>query len=318
MSDIPRENDLQLYTDTVDEDCDGMRIDRWIAEAFPDFSRNYIQKLISDSKVTLEDRTITKNSAKVSTGQTVSMYVPHNVIPDIEPKDIPLDILYEDDDVIVVNKPKGMVVHPAAGHMDDTLVNALLYHCKDSLSGINGFMRPGIVHRIDRDTTGSLIVCKNDNAHRNIAAQLKEHSIKREYRAIVCGLIDEDELTVRAYIGRDPADRKRMAVKDDMHGKEAVTHVQVLNRYDHFTEVSCRLETGRTHQIRVHMNHIHHPVLGDPLYGHDLGLKAPMKLDGQCLHAYLLGFIHPVTGEYMEFKAPLPDYYTTLQNILNK
>ncbi|MCR5595006.1 MAG: RluA family pseudouridine synthase [Lachnospiraceae bacterium] len=305
----------KVYKDIVDDECDGLRIDKWVADTFPDFSRSYIQKLISDGNIHADDLTVNKNSYKVSSGQHITMLVPESEIPDIIPWDHPLDILYEDDDLIVVNKPKGMVVHPSAGHMDDTLVNALLYHCKDSLSGINGFMRPGIVHRIDKDTTGSLIICKNDKAHISIADQLKEHSIKREYRAICCGVIDTDEITVSGFIGRDPHDRKRQAVCDDMHGKKAVTHIKVLNRFDHFTEVACVLETGRTHQIRVHTDHIHHPVLGDPLYGHDLGLKAPMKLDGQCLHAYIIGFIHPTTGEYMEFKAPLPDYYDKLMNI---
>ena len=289
----------ELYEDIVDEESDDLRIDKWIADTFPDFSRNYIQKLIGDGQVCVDGTTASKNSVKVKAGQRITMRIPAGIIPDIVPWDHPLDILYEDDDVIVVNKPKGMVVHPAAGHMDDTLVNALLYHCKDSLSGINGMMRPGIVHRIDRDTTGSLIVCKNDHAHQIIAGQLKLHSIRREYRAIVCGVIAEDELTVSEYIGRDPRDRKRMAVTDLAHGKRAVTHIRVLDRFEHFTEVACTLETGRTHQIRVHMDHIHHPVLGDPLYGHDLGLKAPMKLEGQCLHAHIIGFEHPSTHEYM-------------------
>ncbi len=306
----------ELYEEIVDEENDDLRIDKWIAETFPDFSRNYIQKLIGDGQVSVDGITASKNSVKVKVGQRIVMSIPSGVIPDIVPWDHPLDILYEDGDVIVVNKPKGMVVHPAAGHMDDTLVNALLYHCKDSLSGINGTMRPGIVHRIDRDTTGSLIICKNDHAHQIIAEQLKCHSISREYRAIVCGVIAEDELTVSEYIGRDPRDRKRMAVTDSVHGKRAVTHVRVLDRFDHFTEVACTLETGRTHQIRVHMDHIHHPVLGDPLYGHDLGLKSPMKLEGQCLHAYILGFEHPTTHEYIEFKAPVPEYYEKLLTVL--
>ncbi len=313
---MPLSESFETYEEYVDEESDDLRIDKWVAGTFPDFSRSYIQKLLGDGRISIDDKVVNKNSVKVHTEQHIVMTVPAGVLPDIVPWDHPLDILYEDDDVLIVNKPKGMVVHPAAGHMDDTLVNALLFHCRDSLSGINGFMRPGIVHRIDRDTTGSLIICKNDHAHRIIAEQLKEHSIRREYRAIVCGELKEDELTVSGYIGRDPRDRKRQAVTDAAHGKKAVTHVKVLGRYGHFTEVACTLETGRTHQIRVHMDHIHHPVLGDPLYGHDLGLKAPVRLEGQCLHAYIIGFIHPTTGEYMEFKAPLPEYYQKLLKIL--
>lgn len=313
---MSQSDSVEIYEEIVDEEYDDLRIDKWIAETFPDFSRSYIQKLIGDGQVSADSKAVTKSSYKIKAGMSISMKVPEGTIPDIVPWDHPLDILYEDDDLIIVNKPKGMVVHPAAGHMDDTLVNALLFHCKDSLSGINGLMRPGIVHRIDRDTTGSLIICKNDLAHREIAAQLKEHSIRREYRAIVCGNIAEEELTISGYIGRDPRDRKRQAITDAAHGKSAVTHVHVLNRFEHFTEVACTLETGRTHQIRVHMDHIHHPVLGDPLYGHDLGLKAPMKLEGQCLHAHIIGFIHPTTGEYMEFEAPLPEYYQKLISVL--
>ena len=306
----------KIFTQTVDDDCPDIRLDKWISETFPDFSRNYVQKLIGDQKVSVDDKIIDKNSYKVSSGQKISMEIPESVLPEITPWDHPLDILYEDDDLIIVNKPKGMVVHPAAGHFDDTLVNALLFHCKDSLSGINGYMRPGIVHRIDKDTTGSLIICKNDRAHNNIAAQIKDHSVKREYRAIACGIIKEDNLTVTGYIGRNPNDRKKQAVTDALHGKEAVTHIEVLERFKNHTYVACKLETGRTHQIRVHLDHIHHPVLGDPLYGNDLGLKSPMKLDGQCLHAYKIGFIHPTTGKYMEFDAPLPDYFNRLLGVL--
>ena len=309
-------NDDKVFFDIVDDEDDGERLDKWIANIHPGYSRNYLQALISDGKVTIDGKVITKNSYRIVAGTSIEMTIPESEIPDIEPWDHPLDIIYEDDDIIIVNKPKNMVVHPAPGHYNDTLVNALVYYCNDTLSGINGVIRPGIVHRIDKDTTGSLIVCKNDKAHAAIAGQLKVHSIKRTYRAIVCGVIDQDELTVSGFIGRDPRDRMKFTVTDDMHGKSAITHVKVLNRFKNHTEVECRLETGRTHQIRVHMDHIRHPVLGDPLYGHDLGMKPPMKLEGQCLHAYIIGFEHPSTGEYMEFSAPLPEYYEKLLTII--
>lgn len=306
-----------IFSDIVDDEDDGKRLDKWISDNHPGYSRNYIQSLISGQKVTIDDKIITKNSYRIVSGTSVRILIPENEIPDITPWDHPLDIIYEDDDILIVNKPKGMVVHPAPGHFNDTLVNALVFHCKDSLSGINGVYRPGIVHRIDKDTTGSLVVCKNNHAHNSLARQLKEHSIKRSYRAILCGVIDDDDITVDSNIGRDVHDRMRFAVTDDEHGKEAVTHIHVLNRFKNFTEVDCRLETGRTHQIRVHSNHIHHPVLGDPLYGSNLGLKPPMTLEGQCLHAQILGFVHPTTGKYMEFEAPLPEYYNKLTGILN-
>ena len=227
---------------------------------------------------------------------------------DIEAQEMDLDIVYEDEDVILINKPKGMVVHPAPGHTSDTLVNGLLYHCKDQLSGINGVARPGIVHRIDRDTTGILIVCKNDMSHNHIAAQLKEHSITRKYRALVHGNIKTDKGTVEGPIGRHPVDRKKMAI-NERNGKPAVTHYTVLERFGNYTFIECQLETGRTHQIRVHMSSIGHPLVGDEVYG---PVKCPFKLQGQCLHAMVLGFVHPKTGEYMEFSADLPDYFETL------
>ena len=231
----------------------------------------------------------------------------------VEPENIPLDILYEDEDVLVINKPKGMVVHPAAGHSGGTLVNAVLYHCGENLSGINGVQRPGIVHRIDQNTTGSLVVCKNDKAHQSLAKQLKEHSITRVYLAFVYGNIREEEGTVDAPVGRHPYDRKKMAVNRE-HGKEAVTHYRVLERYGDFTLISCRLETGRTHQIRVHMASIGHPLLGDDVYGPS---RCPFRLEGQTLHAETLGFIHPSTGAYMEFHAPLPEYFQKLMKQLS-
>ena len=238
--------------------------------------------------------------------------VPEAVEPEILAENIPLDILYEDRDVILVNKPKGMVVHPAAGHYTGTLVNALMYHCREDLSGINGVLRPGIVHRIDMDTTGVLIACKNDQAHNSIAAQLKEHSITRRYQAIVHGVVKEDEGVVDAPIGRHPQDRKKMCI-NHQNGKSAVTHYRVLKRFSGFTHIECRLETGRTHQIRVHMASLGHPLLGDQVYG---PARCPYKLQGQTLHAGILGFIHPTTGAYMEFTAPLPEYFKHLLEVL--
>ena len=234
--------------------------------------------------------------------------------PNIVPENLPIDILYEDEDILIVNKPKGMVVHPSAGHYSGTLVNALMYHCKDQLSGINGIMRPGIVHRIDMDTTGSLLVCKNDFAHQDLAEQLKEHSIRRIYHAIVYGVIKEDEETIDAPIGRHPIDRKKMSV-NYKNGKHAVTHYKVIQRFKNYTYIECQLETGRTHQIRVHMTHIHHPLVGDAVYG---PAKCPFKLQGQTLHAKTLGIVHPRTKEYIEVDAPLPDYFVSLLNKLKQ
>ena len=288
---------------TVDEDSEGLRLDKYISDMTgPLLSRSFLQKIIKNNEVFVNSSP-KKPSYKVALGDDVYFTVPDAKNCNITPEDIPLDILYEDDDVIVVNKPKGMVVHPAAGHFEHTLVNALMYHCGDSLSGINGVMRPGIVHRIDMNTTGSIIACKNDNAHIKIAAQLKEHSINRTYIAIVCGNIREDELTINAPLGRSSKDRKKMAVVQG--GKNAITHVFVRQRFGAYTLVECKLETGRTHQIRVHMASINHPILGDDIYG-----KASnrFKTDGQALHAYKLGFVHPTSGEYIETVAPIPDY----------
>lgn len=288
---------------TVDEDSEGLRLDKYISDMTgPLLSRSFLQKIIKNNEVYVNNIP-KKASYKVFSGDEVSFTVLDAETCSIVPEDIPLDILYEDDDVIVVNKPKGMVVHPAAGHFEHTLVNALMYHCGDSLSGINGVMRPGIVHRIDMNTTGSIIACKNDNAHIKISAQLKEHSINRTYIAIVCGNIREDELTINAPLGRSSKDRKKMAVVQG--GKNAITHVFVRQRFGAYTLVECKLETGRTHQIRVHMASINHPILGDDIYG-----KASnrFKTDGQALHAYKLGFVHPTSGEYIETVAPIPDY----------
>ena len=291
----------------VTPDFDGKRIDQCLAASFSDCSRSFLQKLLKDGKVSINGKT-QKASSKVAAGDAVLVLLPEPEELNVEPENIPLDILYEDDDLLVVNKPKGMVVHPAAGHSSGTLVNALMYHCKDSLSGINGVLRPGIVHRIDMDTTGSLIVCKTDMAHKVIAAQLKEHSIHRCYRAIVHGVIKEDSGVIDAPIGRNPTDRKKMAI-NEQNGKRAVTHFKVLKRFRQFTYIECELETGRTHQIRVHMASLQHPLLGDSVYG---PAKSPYKLQGQTLHAMTIGFIHPSTGEYMEFSAPLPAYFEEL------
>lgn len=273
-----------------------------------DYSRSFLQKQFKEGNITVNGKPA-KASLKVGEEDEIVVFLPENQEPDIEPENIPLDILYEDDQLLVVNKPKGMVVHPSAGHYSGTLVNALMYHCRDNLSGINGVLRPGIVHRIDMDTTGSLVVCKTDTAHQSLAEQLKVHSITRRYRAIVHGNIKEDTGTVEGSIGRHPVERKKMAV-NVRGGKEAVTHFKVLERFGSYTYVECQLETGRTHQIRVHMSSIGHPLLGDALYGPK---KCPFpSLQGQTLHAMVLGFQHPVSGEYMEFTAPLPEYFEKL------
>ena len=295
------------------EDGNAERIDRYLAERCPDFSRSYLQKLLKEQAVSVNGKAV-KANYKVQSRDRIILEIPEAEKADILPEDIPLDILYEDDYLLVVNKPKGMVVHPSAGHMEGTLVNAVMAHCGDHLSGINGVLRPGIVHRIDKDTTGALLVCKDDAVHRDLAEQLKEHSIKRRYRAVVWGNLKEDQGTVEGPIGRHPIDRKKMAV-NYKNGKDAVTHYQVLERFGQNTYIECRLETGRTHQIRVHMASIGHPLLGDSVYGPS---KNPWKLQGQTLHAMVLGFRHPVTGEYMEFTAPLPEYFSELLDKLRK
>lgn len=295
----------------ITEDMEDERIDKCVSMLVDSLSRSFIQKLIKDGSVLVNEKPV-KGSYKVKTDDEVVFTLPKSVEPDILPEDIPLDILYEDEDVIVVNKPKGMVVHPAAGHYSGTLVNALMYHCGESLSGINGVMRPGIVHRIDRDTTGSIIACKNDKAHKCIAQQLKEHSVTRRYHAICCGVLKDDEYVINKTIGRHPTDRKKMAA-DVRCGKNAVTHVKVLKRFEKYTYIECVLETGRTHQIRVHLASMGHPILGDQIYGN---VKSPFKLDGQTLHAKILGFMHPSTGEYIETDAPLPEYFEHLLEIL--
>ncbi len=298
----------------VEEEYEGERLDKYLSAVMEDLSRSYIQKLWKQNAVTLNGKAV-KASTRLAAGDVVWLQIPEATVPEILPEKMDLDIVYEDSDVILVNKPKGMVVHPAPGHYTGTLVNGLMEHCTD-LSGINGSLRPGIVHRIDMDTTGILIACKNDRAHNCIAAQLKEHSITREYRALVYGNIKEDSGTVDKPIGRNPSDRKKMAIVPD--GRHAVTHYRVLERFGDCTWIACRLETGRTHQIRVHMTSIGHPLVGDQVYGPASGKLAGIGvagLQGQCLHAGLLGFVHPSTGAYMEFEAPLPAY---LENMLEK
>ncbi len=295
----------------ITPEMEGERIDKCISNYLESLSRSYIQKIIKDGKAYVNDAVV-KANYKVKVDDKVQFEIPDCEEPDIPPQDIPLDILYEDKDILIVNKPKDMVVHPAPGHYEGTLVNAIMFHCKDELSGINGVLRPGIVHRIDKDTTGSIIICKNDEAHRKIAQQLKEHSITRKCRAIVYGRIMEEEGTVNAPIGRHPTDRKKMAI-NEKNGKPAVTHYKVLERFDKYTYIECQLETGRTHQIRVHMTSIGHPLLGDEVYGN---AKCPFKLEGQTLHAMTIGFIHPTTGEYVEYEAPLPEYFEHLLQIL--
>ena len=290
---------------------DDERLDKWMSSALTDLSRSYIQKCIKDNQVLVNGKP-QKSSYRLRVDDEIVFHIPKAMEPAIEAEDIPLSILYEDKDLLIVDKPKGMVVHPAPGHYNGTLVNAVMYHCRNNLSGINGVLRPGIVHRIDRDTTGSLIICKNDHAHNNIAVQLKEHTITRKYRAIVHGVIDVEEGTINAPIGRDPKDRKKMAI-NEQNGKTAITHYKVLRRFQEYTYIECQLETGRTHQIRVHMTSIGHPLLGDEIYGQR---KSPYHLCGQTLHAMVIGFKHPSSGEYLEITAPLPEYFEHLLCIL--
>ena len=305
---------MQKIILNVDED-NGIRIDKYLSDNLDQgkYSRSYIQKLIKDGNIIVNEKQA-KNNYKTSAEDRIEVIIPDSEVLDVIAEDIALDIIYEDDDFLIVNKPKGMVVHPSAGHYTGTLVNALLHHCKDHLSEINGVLRPGIVHRIDMNTTGSLIVCKNNNSHNIIAEQLASHDIKRIYRGIVHGVVKEDQGTINAPIGRHKADRKKMAIVPD--GKPAVTHYKVLERYSNYSYCEFTLETGRTHQIRVHMASIHHPLLGDDVYG---PAKCPIKgLEGQSLHAMTIGFKHPTNGHYMEFEAPLPDYFIELLNKINR
>lgn len=285
-------------------DREGERCDQFLSRQLPEFSRSAAQRLLEEGAVTLRGVRVKKNY-KTAPGDELVLVLPDPVEADVLPQDIPLDVAYEDDDVIVVNKAVGMVVHPAAGHPDGTLVNALLYHCGESLSGINGELRPGIVHRIDRDTSGLIIAAKSDFAHLALAGQLQDHSLYREYEAVAVGGFQEDAGTVSAPIGRHYSDRKKMAV-DRLRGREAITHWTVLERFSGYTHLQCRLETGRTHQIRVHLASIGHPLLGDTVYG----AKKPYPgLAGQCLHAKRLSFVHPRTGERVTVECPLPEYF---------
>ena len=304
---------MQEFHFLISEEYENERLDKSLSDLTDDtVSRSYLQKLIKEKQVYVNEKE-QKASYRLKTGDNVSFVIPDQVQPDIIPEKMELDILYEDMDVIVVNKPKDMVVHPAAGHFSHTLVNGLMYHCKDSLSGINGVLRPGIVHRIDKDTTGSIIACKNDNAHIKIAEQLKEHSITRKYRAICYGVVKEEHGTIDAPIGRDEKDRKKMSI--NQNGKHAVTHYKVLERFKEYTYIECQLETGRTHQIRVHMASIGHPLLGDEVYS---SRKWPFTTNGQTLHAYILGFVHPVSNAYIETVAPIPEYFNKILDKLRK
>ena len=298
---------METYNIEADENWTDKRVDKALADYFDNYSRSFLKKLLDDGNILVNDKKA-KPSLKIASGDRIDITIPSIASVEIEPENIPLDIVYEDEDIIIVNKPKGMVVHPAPGHYSGTLVNGLMYHFKDSLSGINGELRPGIVHRIDMDTTGLLVVCKNDAAHNFLSEQLAVHSITRKYYCIVHNRFKEEEGTVDAPIGRNPKDRKMMAI-DRKNGKRAVTHYRVLENFDKYSFIECQLETGRTHQIRVHMASIGHPILGDDVYSH---ARSGYKLQGQTLHAGVLGFIHPSTGEYMEFKAPLPEYFEKL------
>lgn len=292
----------------------GRRIDSWIRDRLEGVSRSHLQKMIERKEVLVNGQPVKSNyRLKAHDKLCITVDTAPEAV-DILPQDIPIDIIYEDDDLLIINKPKGMVVHPAAGHWDGTLVNAIMYHCRDRLSGINGQLRPGIVHRIDKDTTGSLVICKNDRAHILVADQIAEHSIRRSYEGIVLGSLPEDSGTIDAPIGRDPRNRKRMAI-ERTHGKPATTRFRVLERFKDYTYARFDLETGRTHQIRVHMASLGHPLLGDEVYGPK---KCPFRLTGQTLHAKTIGLVHPSTGEYMEWEAPLPDYFTGLLGIMRK
>lgn len=301
----------EYFTASVHEN--GLRLDSVLSMRYPEKSRSYFQKLIKDGNITVNENAI-KSNYRLRENDKVQIIIPIAEETDIVAEDIPLNIIYEDEDIIVINKPKGMVVHPAPGHYSGTLVNALMYHCKNELSGINGILRPGIVHRIDRDTTGVMVACKNDMSHNSLAQQLKIHSITRRYEAIVYNNFADDDGIIDAPIGRHPAERKKMAI-NYKNGREAVTHYHVIKRLKGFTHIECRLETGRTHQIRVHMASINHPLLGDSVYG---PAKCPYKLEGQTLHAAVLGFVHPRSNKYVEFTAPLPEYFNMLLVLLDK
>ncbi|MFQ9515428.1 MAG: RluA family pseudouridine synthase [Eubacterium sp.] len=295
----------------VDEESQDIRIDKYLSQLLSDTSRTYIQKLLKDGNIQVNN-SLCKANYKVQPNDRIEIDIPQPVDANILPEDLPINIIYEDDDFLIVNKPKDMVVHPAPGHYSGTLVNAVMYHCKDNLSNINGVLRPGIVHRIDKDTTGALIICKNDFSHNFIAEQLKVHSITRKYVGIVQGVLKDDCGIIQAPIGRHPINRKEMAV-NYKNGKDAITHYKVLKRFRKYTYAEFQLETGRTHQIRVHMASINHPLLGDEIYNHN---KSPYKLQGQCLHAKTIGFTHPTTKNYVEFEAPIPEYMQHLLDVM--
>lgn len=307
-------NEDRIITLAVSEDSGGTRLDAYISSQIEELSRNYAQQIIETGCVSVNGKEELSKKAKVKSGDSIEIDYPEPETLNVEPQDIPIEIVYEDDDVIVVEKPRGMVVHPSPGNFDGTLVNALMYHCGDTLSSINGTIRPGIVHRIDKDTSGLLMIAKNNIAHESLAAQLKEHSCTREYTALVYDNIREDELTVDRPIGRDEKNRLRRAVFGS-NPKEAVTHIRVVKRYGKYTLIKARLETGRTHQIRVHMSYIKHPLVGDELYGPK---KQTLPVKGQMLHAGVLGFVHPTTGEYMEFRSELPEYFTEILDRLDR
>lgn len=301
---------MPLISFIVSSEDEGERIDKYLTSMINDLSRSYIQKQIENQNLSVND-TIVKSNYKVKADDNVSIMIPEAIVPDIEAENIPIDIVYEDDDVCIVNKPQGMVVHPANGHYTGTLVNALLFHLEGRLSGINGVLRPGIVHRIDKDTSGLLIICKNDNSHIKISEQLKDHTCMRTYHAIVHGVIKEDTLTIDEPIGRSDKDRKKMAVRAD--GRRAVTHIKVLERFKEYTYIECKLETGRTHQIRVHLSNINHPLMGDPVY---CARKEPVSLNGQVLHAKTIGFLSPTSGEFKIFDSELPEHFIKTLNYL--
>lgn len=302
----------EKYLFQIDEE-EGERIDVFLSLNMKEKSRSAVQKLMSGGMVTVNGKVV-KPSYKLSLDDTVELFLPEPIEMDIEAENIPLDIVYEDGDLIIINKPQGMVVHPAPGHYTGTVVNALMYHCKNGLSGINGELRPGIVHRIDKDTSGIIVAAKNDRSHQKLSEQFAQHSITRKYEAVTFNNIKEQSITIDAPIGRNPLDRKKMCVTEK-NAKRAVTYINVLESFNKFTYVEAKLETGRTHQIRVHLSYKGYPILGDLVYGYK---KQPFKLNGQALHAGLLGFIHPNTGEYMEFSSPLPDYFKAILNKLPK
>lgn len=302
---------MNRFDYVVDNITNDVRIDKWICEQSQEISRSMLQKLLKDNLVTVNGKAVSK-SYKISNGDKISFEIPEPVELDVLPENIPIEIVYEDDDLLVVNKPKGMVVHPAAGNYNGTLVNALLYHCQERLSSINGVIRPGIVHRIDKNTSGLLIVAKTDKAHTGLAEQIKAHTFTREYQAVICGRLKENNGIVEAPIGRHPVDRKKMCVTDK-NSKEAKTEYTVLEEFNGYSHIKLKLYTGRTHQIRVHMSYIGHPVYGDDVYG-----KASKLCEGQCLHAKKIGFIHPISGEYLEFDSELPEYYVNVLNKLSK